>query len=471
MISIIVKKEITDLMRDKRFWIIATVLSLLSGLACLTAWQSNARTNAERMAAQQMSRDGWLNQPPKNPHTAAHFGNFAFRLKTSLSMFDNGLDSYTGTSVFLEPHKQDDFKFSQAEDATSIIRFGELTPAFVLQCIPPLLIVFVCFNAVSVEKENSTIKLLLSQGTSVPQLVAGKIVGYWLVVSLLIMPVFVAVFLMMPPPVHATRGDTGVRFVLLLVNYLLYAGIVITACVVVSAFSQTSRSALIKLLGLWMLACVVVPKVTSNLGSTIYQTPSQYAYAKLVKHDEANGLDGHDPADARRAVLLRQLLTRYQVDTVTALPVNFDAIAMVESERYTTQIYRKRLGEVRSIFNRQNRISQFATFLNPFQTVQYTSMALCGTDYAQFTYFQDQAERYRLYFVNTMNEFMATHTKSGDWKTKFGQEVYRHIRPFNYREPAAGWAIGQQGPAFIALMSWLLVCFVLVKATKRVRIL
>ncbi len=470
MIELIARKEMQDLLRDRRYRLVGLVLLVLVGIGFVTAGQSNTRTNAERVAAQQLSREGWLNQPPKNPHSAAHFGNFAFRLKTPLSLFDNGLDSFTGTSVFLEPHKQDDFKFSQAEDATSIIRFGELTPAFVLQFILPLLIVFLCFDSVSREKEMTTLPLLLSQGVSLPQVVIGKIVGYWLMISGLLVPVFGVLLLSLVGQPLPAPGDTIFRFVLLLLSYGLYAGILVTVSVVGSAFSLTSRAALMKLLGLWMLACVVLPKVTSNLGSTLVATPSQYAYAKLVKHDEENGLDGHDPHDARRAVLLKQLLTRYGVDSAAALPINFDAVAMVESEKYTTQIYRKRIGDVRNVFARQNRLSQLAGFVNPFQAVQGVSMALCGTDYAQFTHFQDQTEQYRLYFVNTMNEFMASHTKSGDWKTKFGPKSYRAIRPFTYQEPPVSWAIGQQWVACFALTGWLLLGWGLIYLTRTIPI-
>ncbi|GAB3221338.1 ABC transporter permease [Spirosoma arcticum] len=468
MIELIARKEIRDLLRDRRYRLVGLVLLLLVGIGFVTAGQTVARTNAERIAAQQLSREGWLNQPPKNPHSAAHFGNFAFRLKTPLSLFDNGLDSYTGTSVFLEPHKQDDFKFSQAEDATSIIRFGELTPAFVLQFILPLLIVFLCFDSVSREKEMTTLPLLLSQGVSLQQVVIGKIAGYWLLISGLLAPVFGALLLGLVWQTLPAPGDIALRFSLLLLSYVLYAGILVTVSVVCSAFSLTSRASLMKLLGLWMLACVVVPKVTSNLGSTLVETPSQYAYAKLVKHDEENGLDGHDPHDARRAVLLKQLLSQYGVDSAAALPINFDAVAMVESEKYTTQIYRKRIGDVRYVFAQQNRLGQLAGFVNPFQAVQGVSMALCGTDYAQFTHFQDETEQYRLYFVNAMNEFMATHTKSGDWKTRFGPEAYRAIRPFTYAEPPVGWAIRQQGVACLALTGWLLICFGLIYLTRTI---
>lgn len=467
MIRIIALRELKTLFREKTFWLVAIVLFLLLIVALATSSVNIKAINKEKARAQQISREGWLTQSPKNPHSAAHYGNFAFRLKAALSLFDNGLDNYTGSQVFLEPHKQDDFKFSPAEDADSLIRFGELTPAFILQTILPLLIIFLCFSAVSKEKENSTIKILSGSGASMQQIVAGKVAGNWLAVSMLITLLCLTAILYLPTDGAA---DTVLPFLLLLINYILYAGIITTICVVVSAYSKTSSASLMKLLSLWMLACIILPKLCSNAGSTLYTTPSQFEYANLVKHDEENGLDGHNPYDKRRDILLQATLKKYNVDTITKLPVNFDAIAMVESEKYTTGVFRKRIAEVRNIFNNQNNISLYASFINPFQAAQYTSMALCGTDYPHFVHFQDTAESYRLYFVNTMNEFMATHTKSGDWKTKFGQDTYRNVNPFSYTVPSVSWGIKQQPVAFIAMLSWILLCLFLMKSTNKINI-
>ncbi|MEP6713117.1 MAG: DUF3526 domain-containing protein [Ferruginibacter sp.] len=469
MITTIAKREIKNLFREKTFWIVSAVLLLLLIIALFTSSVNVSQINNERTEAQRLSRESWLTQTPKNPHSAAHFGNFAFRIKTQLSLFDNGLDTYTGSQVFLEPHKQDDFKFSPAEDADSLIRFGELTPAFILQTILPLLIIFLCFASVSREKENETIKLLLSNDATMQQVVTGKILGDWLAVILLVVPLCLLSVLFMP---HAgiNESDIVTRFTLLLLSYIIYAGIITTICVIVSAYSKTSKASLMKLLSLWMLACIIVPKVCSNAGSTLYATPSQFEYANLVKHDEEDGLDGHDPLDKRREVLLQATLKKYKVDTITKLPVNFDAIAMVESEKYTTDVYRKRIGEMRHIFQKQNSISLYSSFINPFQAIQNTSMALCGTDYAHYIHFQDAAETYRLYFVNTMNEFMATHTKSGDWKTKFGQDTYKNVTPFIYTPPSVGWSIQQAAKVLFSMLCWIVICFFLIKSTNKINI-
>lgn len=469
MIKTIARREIQHLAREKSFWLVAGILFLLLVTALFISYANVKQLNKERNEAQQMSREGWLMQPPKNPHTAAHYGNFAFRIKSPLSLFDNGLDTYTGTYLFLEPHKQNGDKFSQAQESTSLLRFGELTPAMVLQTIFPLLIIFVCFASVSREKENNTIKLLLTQGASMRNIVVGKILGNWLAFAALIVPFFI-ICLVSLSAMQASQSVEWNRFLLLLLTSLLYIGIWITISIVVSAWSATSRSSLMKLLGIWMLAIIIVPKLSTNAGSVLYETPSQFQFTQLVNKDVHDGLDGHDPSDKRRDALLAATLKKYNVDTITKLPVNFDAIAMIESEIYTTEVFRKRKGEIDVVFNNQNRISEWASLLNPAQAMQYSSMALSGTDYAHYINFQHQAEDYRLYFVNTMNEYMSTHTKSGDWNSKFGKESYELVKPFTYQKVSFGFALAHQPLSFLALIVWVLLCVIMIFSTNKIRL-
>lgn len=456
-------------LREPRYKTMVSVLCLLFALSIITQYQTVNKLNQERVLAQLASRINWLQQSPKNPHSGAHFGNFAFRLKTPLSLFDNGLDTYTGTYVFLEPHKQDDFKFSPAEDSTSLIRFGELTPAFILQIVLPLLIFFLCFGAVTEEREQLTLKMVVIQGPRLSQVVSGKALGYWIAIAVPVMLLSVISMIALPNH-HVGDDDQIAQSILLVAIYLLYAAFITVIGIVVSAGSLTGRASLMKLLTIWLLACIILPKVCTNVGSTLFKTPSQQQFADAVEADEKNGLNGHDPSDKRRAGLLQALLKKYGVDNITRLPVNFDAIAMMESEKYTTSIYRRRIADVQDVFHQQASISHAAAFINPFQSVQYVSRALCGTDYPHFTFFQKQAEDYRLYFVNTMNGFMAMHTKTGDWKTKFGPDTYKLVIPFSYKEAPFRWTLKESFQFFVAFLLWIIWCAFLISPTNKIQI-
>ena len=93
--------------------------------------------NHYRTHHQDEARKSWEANPDKHPHRMAHFGTFAFRLKHPLSVFDYGIESYTGNAVFLEAHRQNTVNFSEAGFSTGLLRFGELSMAVILQLLLP----------------------------------------------------------------------------------------------------------------------------------------------------------------------------------------------------------------------------------------------------------------------------------------------------------------------------------------------
>ena len=99
----------------------------------------------------------WLNQTKKNPHSAAHYGVYAFKPKSPLAIVDTGIDPYMGVAVWLEAHKQNEFKYRPAQDRTAVQRFGEMTAPRSLQVLVPLFIVLMTFSAFAGEREQGTL--------------------------------------------------------------------------------------------------------------------------------------------------------------------------------------------------------------------------------------------------------------------------------------------------------------------------
>src|SRR5688500_13195730 len=164
MIARIARKEMTEMLRDGRFRWTAVVIGILLVGALTTGVNQYRRTAAERDAAARGARAHWLTQAPKNAHSAAHYGVYAFKPAMPLSFVDQGVDRYVGVFAWLEAHKQNDFKYRPAQDATALERFGAWTAASVLQLLVPLLIIMLAFPAVAGEREQGTLRQLLSLG-------------------------------------------------------------------------------------------------------------------------------------------------------------------------------------------------------------------------------------------------------------------------------------------------------------------
>ncbi|AQG77881.1 DUF3526 domain-containing protein [Spirosoma montaniterrae] len=453
MKNIIAHKEFVVTLRDRRFWVAGGVVLLLLLVAVWTGFQNYRMLAEKRGQANRSARAAWLGQPEKNPHSAAHYGTFAFRPKSDLSFLDFGLDTYTGASVYLEGHRQNDAKFSQAEDATVLIRFGEMTVAFVLQLLIPLLIIFLCFSAFTQERDEHILKLVASQGVSVADLYWGKVLGLTRVTGLVLGPaLLLAAGLLFAQTGFQTSIDTVLRLLLFGLIYALYFLLFITGSVYVSARSSSSRASLLTLLGVWIVACVLLPKAAANLGESLFSVPSKYAFQRLIHEDEEKGIDGHNPSDARAKELEKKVLAQYGVDSVAQLPVNFDGIVMQEGEKYTSMVYQKHFGALQQQFQKQNSLATVLGFVNPYLAVRNLSMGLSGSDYAHFLDFKDKAEQHRFALVEQLNNQMIRFSKTGDWEKKVSRDFWAKTPAFTYQLPSVGWALRQHGVSLVALL-------------------
>lgn len=91
----------------------------------------------------------------------AHHGFVAFRPRSPLAYFDFGIDSFAGNSIFLEAHRRIQPIFGESRQSTSVLRFGQLSTAHLLQMSGPLRILFSAFGAITLERERHTLRLLL----------------------------------------------------------------------------------------------------------------------------------------------------------------------------------------------------------------------------------------------------------------------------------------------------------------------
>jgi ABC-2 type transport system permease protein len=459
MIKSIAKKEFISTLRDRRFMALSLIVLLLLLAATVVGLHSYNTLQAEREAAQQTANDQFANAEARHPHRMAHYGSFAFRPKSSISFLDFGMDSYTGASVFLEAHKQNSANFSQAQQSSSLIRFGEMTVAFVLQMLIPLLIIFLCFGAFTQEKETGTLKILLSQGVSMRQVAWAKVAGYSKVVALVVAPaLLLASLLLFGRGGFELDGGLLQRLLLFIGFYLVYFFIFIVLSVVVSARHQRSSTALVTLLGIWILCCVIIPKATANLGATLYTTPTKAQMEADVHEEVSKGIDGHSSGQDERTELLKQeLLKKYKVSSIEELPVNFDGIRMAAGEEHSTQVYQEHFEELTGIFRKQNRISEYASFLNPYLAVRHLSMGMAGSDFNHYVHFQQEAEQYRYNLAQGLNHIQASRLKYGDKETRLGSDTWKEFKPFHYETPQASWALGNHLVSFIALFMWLAV--------------
>ena len=460
----VVRKEFTDMLRDGRFRWCSILVGALLLVSLGHGWIQAREAQQELAAAQATARDHWESQGEKNPHSAAHYGIYAFKPRLALSFVDEGVDPYAGTSVWLEAHRQNDFLLRPAQDATAAQRVGALTAAQVLQHLVPLLIILLTFGALAGERERGTLRQLLSTGIGRRELAVGKSLGIAGALALLLVPAAVvgAAALVVGSPGPA--ASPLARGTVLAGVYLAYFTAFLALSLAVSAWARSSRTALVILLGVWVMNGLVAPRVAVDLSKWLHPTPSAVEFARTMERELADGVQEIPRPD--RAALTERLLNQYGVERVEDLPINESGIYLQESEEFGNRIFDRNYGALWDTFERQGSVHETLAVAAPLLAVRTLSMGLAGTDVEQHRHFATAAEAYRRDMMRRMNGDLAENSRSGEVYLA-GPELWEEVPPLEYDAPTLGWVLGNRLLSLVVLGIWL--TGTVVAAAARVR--
>lgn len=455
--------------KNSAVFIISILIGVLLLYAVFSGWKNYTSQNETSEKYQQESRKDWLNNPDKNPHRMAHYGNFAFRKSTPLNIFEFGMEPFFGNAIFLEAHKQNTANFSEAGFSNSMLRFGEISVAMVLQILLPLLVFFLGFNAVAAERENGTLKLLLSQGISSKQLLVGKILGVASVIMILFIPtilVLVLVWLMLQD--FSISVDETLKMLLFIAFHFIYLIFFFVIAVLVSGTSKTSKKALISLIGIWVVFVIILPRTTQAIGAYLYEAPSKIQFNSNIEKDILKQGDSHNPNDLHYKAIKDSLLTVFKVDSVQKLPFNYSGFIMTEGEKISSEIYNKHLEELLKIYEKQNSFSKTVSFFNPYIAIKNLSMGLSNTDYDSYIDFQKQAEAYRYNMAQKMNGLQIkyiSNKKPGptDKPLTIDKQHWADIEEFHYEPKGIRDVLKSEIISVISIILWIIVLFILIR--------
>ncbi len=467
MLIYIVKNEWRQWRRDKRtVWLMSSI-TFISLLALALQISDAKHKIEERQLAQEASRKTWLLQGEKHPHMAAHFGNYAYKHPTVLGVFDPGITLYTGTSVYLEPHRQNDFLFSESAERDTGARFGGFTPSFICQFIIPLLIILLTFNLVVSEKSGGTYSLFLAQGVRAKTLIFGKAIAAFLPFALFITGYILIVAITSSVFIPSSSFSAS-SFIYLWLAYLLYYAIWCLSGVAVSARVKSAGASISLLLLLWIITSVILPRIGASAAENVYPLITNYAFKKKVAEDIANGLNGHDVQSDRAKRMEDSVLKAEGVDSVQHLKFNFEGYVMQRGEDYSSQVYDTHFGSIYQTLQNQRKLQSFFSVVSPFMMLHNMSMAASGASLETEIHFQQEAEAYRRSFVQTMNKDMMMNSAYGDWdKYKVKNSLYGAIPDFEVTQKPLRWRLGFLGLEQVAMLLWLLLLLTYINIISR----
>ncbi|GEP97651.1 DUF3526 domain-containing protein [Chitinophaga cymbidii] len=465
-------QELKRLWRDSTFQVLAVFLLLLSGYAIFSSTEQYGHAYTEHHALTDTARYMLQHQKPTSAHMAGHYGHIVFKPATFLQAIDPGVNAYTGTTVRLEAHRQNEAVFIPASGQSSLIRFGEFSFAMLLQVIFPLLILFTCYRSIIADRQNGTLRLLLCQGVSMRQLITARaaayIAVYWTFLLLAAL-VYGLVFYMGQ---HEAGAGVLPRVFLLVFLYGLYYALLIALTVYLSARANSPSGLLVGLLAAWFIFTVIIPKTAANIGAQRTPLPTRVAFDQSIADDRKGGINGHDTRNERSQRFTDSVLRAHGVDSASQLPVKLGGLLMQADEDFNNYVYDKAITRISSIISAQNRVGAVSGFADPFMAVKNLSMAIAGTDMHHHYDFTKDVEDYRRVLIRDLNKLDAARVSEfKDSKGKLTQEYWDQVKDYRYESPALGWSLANYITEIIALFTWIVaVCLLIALTSNKIRI-
>lgn len=455
VVARIAREEWRSLFRDRVAVFGLLLLTVLMLVAALNAWEHQRNANAERARYQAQATHEFEAQPDRHPHRVAHYGHFLLRPLNALAAFDPGIDAYTGNTLFLEAHRQNSANFGDVRQSSLLLRFGQLTPAFVLQVLAPLLLIFVGHAGVARERESGTLRVLLAQGVGSRQIVLGKLLALGGFAGLVLVPALLALAL-----IGASGQAPWALALLLAIGYagwlLLWSLMVVLA----SSLFARGRDALLVLLAVWAVLVILLPRWVPDVVSSAIALPTRFENEIHVEREYLALGDAHNPDDPKFAAFRDKVLQEYGVSRIEDLPVNFKGLVGMEGERQSSELFNRYAAAALDLQARQNQRVDHFGWLSPSLALRRLSMTAAGTDLDSFRRFLEQGEAYRYDLIQRLNRLQAEELAyaddtNPDKENRIAHSHWQAFPPFQFQPESTAQTLQRSLSASGILLLWL----------------
>ncbi|AWN38375.1 DUF3526 domain-containing protein [Methylobacterium radiodurans] len=442
--------ELALLWRDARVRWIGAVLVLLMTVTGLGAWQSARQSGAEVARVTAAERARWLGQDAKNPHSADHYGLWAFRLSSPLAVLDPGTEPYMGRMVRIEAHLFNDAVYRAAQDAGPFDRAGLSDVSDIVGLVVPLVALLLGFAAFAADRERGTLRLALGNGAPPGPLFAARLAALTLVLVVLVCLPLLALGGVAVASLGTEGWQAWPRLVAWVGVQAVYGSTFLLVAMLASLLARTARGALTLSLAVWVALCVVAPRLATAGMAVVSPAPS-YREARLRIEADLRPHRSAESSDARA----QEALARYGVSDPQELPVDLRGLMMVENDHHAFAVYDRELGAFFAALSAQDAAFGWAGLLSPRIALQQVSQGLAGTDFAQHAHFVWSAEAYRRAISERMNAEIRDNPRRDGSALLAGPDLWRVIPAFSYTPLPLSRSFSEVRVPALALGLWL----------------
>jgi len=271
MLKTLIKKEITETILDLRFTIATLLCVVLIPLGMYVSRKDYEQRLEDYQRAKQIYEENY------GKRVGYYLNAEGYRPPSLLSVFALGLEYFiqdkavTSHEGILRTSKESCISNPQS------VLFGRSDLLFNVSFVVSLAVLICTFNSISGEKENGTLRLMISNSIPRNQIILSKIAGSYITILIpFVIALLIALIILdASADMSITLSQLWPRMLVIVLITFLFILAIVTLSVCISTLTHNSMTSVVVLLFVWAILVFGIPKVSPMIAEVIRPTESQ----------------------------------------------------------------------------------------------------------------------------------------------------------------------------------------------------
>ncbi len=328
-----------------------------------------------------------------------------YRPPAVLSAFSAGLEKQLAGSAKIELEKVPELSVTERGGNPYLPILAVFDESLIFKIIISILALMVAYDVVSGEREQGTLKLMLSNTIARYQVVLGKLIAGLITLSVPVTIAFViSLIILLSYPMIALSGSDWIRIGLMYIASLAFTAIMYQFGLFFSCLAR--RSAISMVLGLfaWIFFAIVIPNASTQLATRIWPLePSEKRDSRMTSINEELNNKLNTAFDNVKEYFTKSLITN---DDFNGNYTKIRDIYWLNGERELNRLtiptklaYADKLWDIEQSylngFFKQKHFAYHLARISPISTYENVMAVLSGTDLTSFRDFINQVRNHR----------------------------------------------------------------------------
>jgi len=319
-----------------------------------------------------------------------------YRPPVVLSAFSAGLEKQLAGSVRIELEKVPELSVTERKGNPYASIFEVFDVSLVFKIIMSILALLVAYDVVSGEREQGTLKLMLSGTAARYQVLLGKLLAGMITLSVPVSITFVvALVILLSSPMVDLAGSDWSRIGLMFVASLAFTALMYELGLLFSCLAKRSAISMVLGLFVWIVFAIVIPNASVHLATQLHPLETQEKRESRImslEEDLASELS-NVKVDSSGSIVTsddRDAFGGYYTKRRDIYWLNADrkknALTIPIKLRYANKFLEIEQSNLNSFFAQKN-LARSLSRVSPISTYENVMAILAGTDITSFDHF------------------------------------------------------------------------------------